>query len=95
MQSVHLVGIVNLVAIVILYLCLSRQIDRIEEKIDMLLKQQVNKQKPKGIRKWHDGYVGDCPSCSRVVQFAQKHCHNCLQLLDWSEVLEMGTEDDS
>ena len=64
------------------------------KKLNQLLKPQTDPQKPKNIRKWHDEYVGDCPACSRVVRFAQKHCHNCIQLLDWSEVLKMPTEND-
>lgn len=63
-------------------------------KLNKLLKPQTNAQKPKNLRRWRDEYVGDCPSCNRVVRFAQKHCHNCIQLLDWSEVLKLPTKDD-
>lgn len=65
------------------------------KKLDKILFPQTNPKKPTNIRKWHDEYVGDCPSCNRIVRFAQKHCHNCIQLLDWSEVLELPTEEDS
>lgn len=66
------------------------------KKINRLLKPQTDPQKPKDIREHsYDGYVGHCPSCGRIVKFAQKHCHNCIQLLDWSEVLELPTEEDS
>ena len=65
------------------------------KKINRLLKPQTDPQKPKDIRKLHyDGYVGNCPSCDRIVRFAQRHCHNCIQLLDWSEVLTFPTEKD-
>ena len=64
-------------------------------KLDKILFPQTNPKKPTNIRNWHDEYVGDCPSCKRIVRFAQKHCHNCIQLLDWSEVLELPTEEDS
>lgn len=66
----------------------------INRKLNKLLRPQTNPLKPKSIRKWHDEYVGDCPSCHRVVRFAQKHCHNCIQLLDWSDVLNLPTEDE-
>ena len=59
-----------------------------------LLKVQYDAMKPIDIRKWHDGYVGDCPSCGRVVRFAQRYCHNCTRLLDWAEVMEFPTEED-
>lgn len=59
-----------------------------------LLKPLCEAMKPTGLRMWHDGYVGDCPSCGRVVQFAQKYCHNCTRLLDWGEVLALPCEDD-
>ena len=60
-----------------------------------ILEPQVNARKPDELREWRDGYVGDCPSCGRVVRFAQKHCHNCKQLLDWSEIFtKFPMEDD-
>ena len=59
-----------------------------------LLKVQYDAMKPIDIRKWHDDYVGDCPSCGRVVRFAQRYCHNCTRLLDWVEVMEFPTEED-
>ena len=67
----------------------------INDKIDKLLKPMANKARPLNLKEVYEGrYVGECPSCSRLVEFAQKHCHNCCQLLDWTEVLEMPYEDD-
>ena len=66
---------------------------RVDDALE-LLKQLCEAMKPTGLRMWHDGYVGDCPSCGRVVQFAQKYCHNCTRLLDWGEVLALPCEDD-
>ena len=44
---------------------------------------------PDNMREMHGGEIwGDCPVCKRVVRFAQRHCHNCTQLLDWQSVLE-------
>lgn len=70
------------------------KLDRIEANQKKLLKSQTDPQRPKDLRLWHEGYVGDCPVCGRVVQFAQKHCHNCTQLLDWQEVLDLPSEED-
>lgn len=64
-------------------------------KLDKILFPQTNPKKPTNIRKWRDEYVGYCPSCNRIVRFAQKHCYNCIQLLDWTEVLELPTDEDS
>jgi len=58
------------------------------------LKPHYEPRKPNGIHIWHHGYIGHCPSCDRVVDFAERFCHNCTQLLDWSEVLEMPSEND-
>ena len=68
---------------------------RVQKKLDKLIRMQVDPKKP--IRLWkhpYDGWVGECPICGRTVRFAQKHCHNCVQLLDWTEVLEMPCEDE-
>ena len=95
MESVHLVGIVNIIWMFVMYFFLTRQTDRIEEKIDKLLKAQTEPKKPKDLRTHsYDGYIGNCPSCDRVVRFAQKHCHNCTQLLDWIEVKNLPVDDD-
>lgn len=94
MESYHFVGLITVAAVSIYCFVIINQINRIEDKINKLLKTQTEPKKPKNIRKWHDGYVGDCPSCSRVVRFAQRHCHNCTRLLDWSDVLLLPSEDD-
>lgn len=94
MESYHFVGLITVIVTIIFWLIVVNRIDRIEDKINKLLKTQTESKKPKNIRKWHDEYVGDCPSCNRVVRFAQKHCNNCTRLLDWSEVLEFPTDDD-
>ena len=87
MESVHIVGIVNFIGMFVMYFFLTCRTDRIEEKIDRLLKAQTEPQKPKDLRFIHpDEIGGNCPSCDRTVRFAQKHCHNCTQLLDWTEV---------
>lgn len=75
-----------------IFICVELAI--IDRKLNKLLRPQTNPLKPESIRKWHDEYMGDCPSCHRVVRFAQKHCHNCIQLLDWSDVLNLPTEDE-
>lgn len=63
-----------------------------------LLKPFAESKRPDNLRERHAGrirvYIGDCPVCHRVVEFAQKHCHDCCQLLDWTEVLETSCEDD-
>ena len=63
-----------------------------------LLRPLVEAKKPENLRERRAGrtrvHLGDCPVCHRVVEFAQKHCHNCVQLLDWTEVLEMPCEDE-
>lgn len=67
---------------------------RINKKLDKLLRMQTDPKKPTRLWKHpHDGWVGECPTCGRIVRFAQKHCHNCVQLLDWTEVLEMPDDD--
>ena len=67
----------------------------IDNKIDKLLKPMTNKARPLNLKEVYNGrYIGECPSCQRMVEFAQKHCHNCCQLLDWTEVLEMPCKDD-
>lgn len=43
MTSVHLVGIVTILWMFVMYFFLTRQADRIEEKIDKLLKKQQQK----------------------------------------------------
>ena len=59
-----------------------------------LLRMQVEAKTPTEIRLMHDEYIGHCPSCGRVVHFAQRYCHNCTRLLNWSEVLELPFEED-
>ena len=95
MESVHLVGIVTILWMFVMYYFLTRQTDRIEEKIDKLLKTQTEPKKPKNLRYLcRDEIGGDCPSCGRVVRFAQRHCHNCTQLLDWTEAVTWSVDDD-
>ena len=58
------------------------------------LKRQENAKRPTDLRFFqHDGYHGKCPYCKRCVDFAQKYCHNCTQLLDWQEVMEVVPKD--
>ena len=59
-----------------------------------LLKPLAESKRPDNLREGRYWRIGDCPVCHRVVEFAQKHCHNCTQLLDWTEVLEMPCEDE-
>lgn len=42
------------------------------------------------------GIVADCPVCGRIVDFAQRFCHNCTQSLEWpvEEILANSEEDD-
>ena len=73
--------------------CQSAMMDALE-----LLKPLAESKRPENLRERRAGqtrvHLGDCPVCHRVVEFAQKHCHNCVQLLDWTEVLEMPCEDE-
>lgn len=93
MESVHLVGIVNIIWMFVMYFFLTRQTDRIEEKIDRLLKAQTEPKKPKNLRFIHpDEIGGNCPSCNRIVRFDQRHCHNCTQLLDWTEAVTWSVD---
>ena len=67
----------------------------INKKVDKLLKPMTNKERPLNLKEVREGqYTGECPSCRKFVSFAQKHCHNCCQLLDWTEVLEMPCKDE-
>ena len=72
----------------------SKRLDKIDSAIKELKKTQTEAKRPKKVRLWHNIYVGDCPDCHRIVRFAQKHCHNCTRLLDWTEVLEMPHDED-
>ena len=95
MESYHFVGIITVIAVSVYWFVILHQIDRIEDKINKLLKAQTEPKKPKNLRTHsYDGYIGNCPSCDRVVRFAQKHCHNCTQLLDWIEVKNLPVDDD-
>ena len=42
------------------------------------------------------GIYAKCPNCNRVVNFAQRYCHNCTQPLEWpvDEILENAEPDD-
>ena len=92
MESVYVVGVVT---ILLMLAILTWKTDRMEEKIDRLLKSQTEPKKPKDLRYLHrDEIGGDCPSCGGVVLFAQRHCHNCTQLLDWTEAVTWSVDDD-
>jgi len=42
------------------------------------------------------GIVAYCPVCGRIVDFAQRFCHNCTQSLEWpvEEILANSKDDD-
>ena len=44
----------------------------------------------------HGSYIGYCPVCGRIVDFAQRFCHNCTQSLEWpvEEILANSKDDD-
>ena len=44
------------------------------------LKPHYEPRKPTGIHIWHHGYIGHCPSCDRVVDFAERFCHTFMRL---------------
>ena len=77
-----LVGLAVSIGIVTLVL-----VCRIDDRVGKLMKPLTNAKKPKNLFIRPDGIGGNCPSCDRTVLFAQKHCHNCTQLLDWTEAI--------
>ena len=82
------------ILIIVYFFLINKRFDKIDDSIKELKKTQTESKRPEKVRFWHDGYVGDCPDCHRIVRFAQKHCHNCTRLLDWTEVLEMPHDED-
>ena len=42
------------------------------------------------------GIYAKCPNCNRVVNFAQRYCHNCTQPLEWpvDDILANSEPDD-
>ena len=70
--------------------------DELKRDALTLLKMQCEARKPENLKTHpYDGFIGNCPSCGRIVRFAQKYCHNCTQLLNWVEVLELLCEEDN
>lgn len=66
---------------------------RIDDRVGELMKPLTNAKKPKNLRFIQpDEIGGNCPSCDRTVRFAQKHCHNCTQLLDWTEAVTLSVD---
>ena len=84
-----LIGLAVSIGIVTLVL-----VCRIDDRVGELMKPLTNAKKPKNLRFIQtDEIGGNCPSCDRTVRFAQKHCHNCTQLLDWTEVVTWSVDD--
>lgn len=86
---------------IVYFFLIDKRFDKIDDAIiDLknaikeLKKTQTESKRPEKVRLWRNEYVGDCPDCHRIVRFAQKHCHNCTRLLDWTEVLEMPHDED-
>ena len=95
MTSLEVLAISIAFYFVVLFAIIEVMDTRVQGKLDKLLRMQTDPKKPTCLWKHpYDGWVGNCPTCGRVVRFAQKHCHNCVQLLDWAEVLEKPCEDD-
>ena len=83
-----LVGLAVSIGIVTLVL-----VCRIDDRVGELMKPLTNAKKPKNLRFIQpDEIGGNCPSCDRTGRFAQKHCHNCTQLLDWTEVVTWSVD---
>jgi len=83
-----LIGLAVSIGIVTLVL-----VCRIDDRVGELMKPLTNAKKPKDLRFIRpDEIGGNCPSCDRTVRFAQKHCHNCTQLLDWTEVVTWSVD---
>lgn len=69
-----------------------------EDLVDTIIKE-LEKQLPKKVKMrtaykksfdgrliCYKGYKGLCPSCGGVVEsYRNECCHNCTQMLDWSE----------
>ena len=59
-----------------------------------LLRIQVEPSTPNDLREKPDGtYYGHCPLCGRYVEFAQRHCCYCTQLLDWDKAVRLCDND--
>ena len=83
-----LIGLAISIGIVTLVL-----VCRIDDRVGELMKPLTNAKKPKNLRFiQRDEIGGNCPSCDRTVRFAQKHCHNCTQLLDWTEAVTWSAD---
>ena len=62
------------------------------DAVDILKKQHEGKQPVNP--KWHgDTYSGECPDCGRIVQFAQRYCHNCTRALDWKDLIDKAEKE--
>ena len=57
---------------------------------------QTKAKEPKDIR-WirKNDLGGTCPNCGRIILFAQRYCHNCTQLLDWTKAVEMFADEET
>lgn len=83
-----LIGLAVSIGIVTLVL-----VCRIDDRVGELMKPLTNAKKPKNLRFIQlDEIGGNCPLCDRTVRFAQKHCHNCTQLLDWTEAVTWSAD---
>ena len=83
-----LIGLAVSIGIVTLVL-----VCRIDDRVGELMIPLTNAKKPKNLRFIQlDEIGGNCPLCDRTVRFAQKHCHNCTQLLDWTEVVTWSAD---
>ena len=61
-----------------------QQIGTIEEF--KALKEKAEPKKVKGISLTHEGRVGNCPACGRLVRHQEQTVYcSCEQKLDWSE----------
>ena len=59
MESYHFVGLITVIAVSIYWFIVLNRIDRIEGKLNKLLKAQTEPKKPKDLRKHsYDGYIG-------------------------------------
>ena len=82
-------------AVTIYFLILFSSLMVLCVKIDKLLKTSTDAQKVKDLKIHNNGtWHGHCPSCGRYVEFAQKHCCYCTQLLDWTEVIKRADEEE-
>ncbi|WP_418419326.1 hypothetical protein [Blautia sp.] len=64
--------------------------DLVDTIIEALEKQLPKKVEMRTVYNDFDGclicYKGFCPSCGGAVEsYGNKSCHNCTQMLDWSE----------